>query len=267
MRLAWLTDLHLNFLYPDHAAAFFEDVLAQEPDALLISGDITDARQLIPMLRQIDARLGLPLYFVLGNHDYYHGSFQAVRAAVSALAASSPTLTWLNEAGVVPLTNETALVGHDGWGDARLGNVLTTEVVLNDFLHIEELHAAFRGGRTALVAKLNALGDEAAAHLRHHLPAALATHRRVIVVTHVPPFREACWHEGGLSDDDFLPYFACQATGDVLREVMAAHPEQEALVLCGHSHGAGAVDILPNLRVLTGGAIYGSPEVQRIIEG
>ena len=45
---------------------------------------------------------------------------------------------------------------------------------------------------------------------------ALERFEHVLVLTHVPPFREACWHEGRISGDDYLPYFACKATGDVL---------------------------------------------------
>jgi hypothetical protein len=36
-------------------------------------------------------------------------------------------------------------------------------------------------------------------------------------------------------------------------------------VLCGHTRGGGEAEILPNLRVLTGGARYGNPAVQRVI--
>ena len=87
----------------------------------------------------------------------------------------------------------------------------------------------------------------------------------VIVLTHVPPFREACWHRGRVSDDEWLPHFACRAVGEALVEAMAAHPECEMTVLCGHTHSAGEAQVLPNLRVLTGGAEYGRPEVQRVL--
>jgi hypothetical protein len=46
----------------------------------------------------------------------------------------------------------------------------------------------------------------------------------------------------------------------VLIETIAAHPECEMTVLCGHTHSSGEVSVLPNLRVVTGGAEYGSPE-------
>src|SRR5438874_8164912 len=95
------------------------------------------------------------------------------------------------------------------------------------------------------------LGDEASAYLRSVLPEALRRFRHVIVLTHVPPFREACWHQGRISTDDYLPHFTCKAAGDALREAMAAQPDRQMTVLCGHTHGEGEARILPNLRVLT----------------
>ncbi len=46
---------------------------------------------------------------------------------------------------------------------------------------------------------------------------------------------------------------------------MEAHPDREMTVLCGHTHGEGEAQILPNLKVLTGGAEYGKPKVQRVL--
>ncbi|MFM7113065.1 MAG: Eco57I restriction-modification methylase domain-containing protein, partial [Planctomycetota bacterium] len=41
------------------------------------------------------------------------------------------------------------------------------------------------------------------------------------VATHVPPFREACWHEGELSDDQWAPHFTSVVMGDALRAVIS----------------------------------------------
>ena len=116
------------------------------------------------------------------------------------------------------------------------------------------------------LARLNALGDAAAAHFRAVLPGALGRFRHVVVLTHVPPFREACWHEGRVSGDDWLPHFTCKAAGDALAGAMASRPGRAMTVLCGHTHGAGEARVLPNLRVLTGGAAYGAPAVQQVLE-
>ena len=88
----------------------------------------------------------------------------------------------------------------------------------------------------------------------------------MIGVTHVPPFREATWYAGRTSDDNFLPHFSCGAAGEAMRRVMQENSQADLLVLCGHTHGGGDVQILENLRVLTGEAAYGSPAIQRVFE-
>ena len=103
-------------------------------------------------------------------------------------------------------------------------------------------------------------------HFRNVLPDALEQFEHVLVVTRVPPFRESCWHEGRIWDDDWLPHFACKAVGDVLADIMKRWPNRQMTVLCGNTHGAGEAQLLPNLKVLAGGAEYGRPAVQRIIE-
>src|SRR3954466_11806353 len=138
-----------------------------------------------------------------------------------------------------------------------LGDYQGSDVMLNDFVLIGEFDGFYEDPAERL-AKLHALGDEAAARFLAVLPDALERFRRVIVLTHVPPFREACWHEGKVSDDNWLPFFSCKAVGDALVGAMTAALDRKMTVLCGHTHGGGEAEILPNLRVLTGGARYGN---------
>ncbi len=268
MRLAWATDIHLNFLTSMDRRRFLESVKGQA-DALLITGDIAESNSLGEILRQILAVLDMPIYFVLGNHDFYWGSVVGTRSAVAEMISGSENLVYLSQAGVVELTPSTALVGHDGWADARLGDFDGSEVILNDFLLIDELHCwkdQHTLDKPVLRQALQALGDEAARHLRTVLPVAAKKYPHVIVATHVPPFREATWYQGRPSADDYLPYFSCKAVGDVLLETAGAYPHCDLLVLCGHTHGGGEVRVLENLRVLTGPAEYGKPEIQQIID-
>jgi 3',5'-cyclic AMP phosphodiesterase CpdA len=233
-------------------------------DAFVISGDIGEADDVIEYLEAIAEKVRRPVYFVLGNHDFYNGSIAGVREKVRAICAATPNLHYLPDAGVVPLTDDACIVGHDGWGDGRLGDYHASEVMLNDFGLIEEF-GGFDEDPSERLAKLHALGDEAAAHFRAVLPDALSRFRHVIAVTHVPPFREACWHAGKVSGDDWLPFFSCKAVGDSLVEAMTAGPDRKMTVLCGHTHGSGEAQILPNLCVQTGGAKYGQPAIQRVI--
>jgi Icc-related predicted phosphoesterase len=164
---------------------------------------------------------------------------------------------------VVPLTAGTALVGHDSWADGRLGDFFRSEVMLNDYFQIAEL---LTPGKAERYAKLNALGDEAAGFLEKRVLEALPQFRNIIVLTHVPPFREACWHEGRISNDDYLPHFACRAVGDRLAAIMRCHPDRAMSVYCGHTHSPGLTRFLDNLVVHTGGAQYGQPVLQQILE-
>ncbi len=263
-RVAWLTDIHLEFVpSANKIRRLCASITALSPDCVLIGGDIGIAPHLEEYLLMLERQLQLPTYFVLGNHDFYHGSIRQVRAAVESLTRRSRWLRWLTLEGVVELTARTGLMGHDAWADGRLGNGGASQVLLNDYFLIEEL-AGLSGAER--FARLNALGDEAAGHVRRWLPEALRLYRNVLFLTHVPPFKSACWHEGQISDDEFLPHFTCKVVGDVLVDVMRAHPERDLTVLCGHTHGQGEAAILPNLHVKTGGAEYGQPRVQALID-
>ncbi|MBI3830749.1 MAG: metallophosphoesterase family protein [Planctomycetes bacterium] len=263
MRLAWLTDIHVNFVKPPVLAEFLDDLVSAGPDAVLITGDIGEAHSCAGYLKAMGAKLARPVYFVLGNHDLYMGSFASVRESMRNLVKSTQNLTWLTESGVVELGARSALVGHDTWADARLGDFTHTPVMLNDFLLIEDLKLK---PPEVIRATMEQAADAGAAHLRKLLPAALASHAHVICAVHVPPFAEATWHEGKHSDKDWLPFFACKASGEAILEAAKRFPEKKITVLCGHTHGAGEYSPLPNVTVLTGGAEYGKPAIQRTFD-
>jgi 3',5'-cyclic AMP phosphodiesterase CpdA len=263
MRAGWVTDPHLNFLRPLERAGFYARLRDQHLDVLLLGGDIGEADSVGYFLSELESELRIPVYFVLGNHDFYRGSIREVRAAIAEQAASSSRLHWLPTSGVVPLPAETALVGHDSWADGRVGDFFNSQVLLNDYVLIDELRNPSKQKRYE---RLNALGDEAAAFLDNRVREALPRFQHILVLTHVPPFREACWHEGRISDSEYLPHFACRAVGERLAAIMLDHPGHSMTVLCGHTHSGGVAHILDNLTVLTGGAEYGRPALQQILE-
>ena len=274
MKLAWLTDVHLNFVSPDEVSSLAQRIVESGADASLVGGDIAEADSFADVLRQLSRESNIPLHFVLGNHDYYRGSIAGVREIAVAVSRESSSLKWLPDAGIIQLTDKTALVGHGGWGDGRIGRFFESHVVLNDYALIEELQELHRTDllppesilTSELHAKLGELGDEAADHFRQILPQALKTSERIVVLTHVPPYREACWHESQLSDDNWAPHFTCKAVGDVLVEFMSAHPDRTMTVLCGHTHSSGHAQILENLEVFTGDAVYGQPKIQQVLD-
>jgi predicted phosphodiesterase len=122
LRIGWLTDIHLNFAPSKRRNGFYAEVRKKNLDSLLIGGDVVEADSVIPFLSEIENELEMPIYFVLGNHDFYRGSITAVREAVIQHVTTSRWLHWLPASGVVALTPNTALVGHDSWADGHLGD-------------------------------------------------------------------------------------------------------------------------------------------------
>ena len=260
MKLAWATDIHLNFVREKDVELFCDGVKRLQASALLLSGDIAEADSLVGWLEFIEARLDIPIYFVLGNHDFYRGAITATRDSASNLDQSN--LQYLPAKGPIQLTPTVSLVGQDGWGDCRIGD-LENFLMMSDYFLIEDLLDTIKdaplGGdidRTDLVKKLQSLGDEDAEILRPHLVQAAQTSSTVLVMTHVPPFREACWNQGRISDEAWLPGFTCSAIGERLLIEADKAPDTDFVVLCGHIHSSGHVQMRPNLTVYTGFGDY-----------
>lgn len=265
MHLAWMTDIHLNFLGTQQIEQWLQTVATYQPDALLITGDIGEASSWADYLERMSDTLQVPIYFILGNHDYYHGRIASVRKQAQHITHTNPHLHWLPASNIVSLTNEVSLVGHSGWGDAGYGNFLGSPIRLNDYLLIRDFATL---NKQRLQKRLQELGQEAADYLRQALLDALKTHDHVLVGTHVPPFMQAAWHAGQTPDatSPYVPHFTCRAVGDMLLEIANTHPTQQITVLCGHTHGEGTADIRDNLQVITGGATYGRPAIQKIFK-
>lgn len=262
MRVAWLTDIHFEYLNKEQIDHFLESITA---DVLLITGDISNAKTVASTVQYIALKLVKPVYFVLGNHDFYGGDIEPVREQMAALTRQKRGVAWMPAAGVVELSPTIGLVGHDGWSDGRYGDFMASTIMLNDYVHIESLKIE---NKAALLEKLHKLGTQSGDYLRGILPEAAQRYPEVMVMLHPPPFREACWHEGKVStwDNPFLPHFTCKAAGDALLDAAQRFPHVTFTVICGHVHSDGEAQILPNLRVLTGGAVYEQPQVQRVFE-
>ena len=254
-----MTDIHLNFINADKLEVFCARVSSLHPDIVLIGGDIGEAPSLAKILLSLEIKLRCPIYFVLGNHDYYHGSIAEVRNQVQIITNNSAYLHYLPNTGAVRLSSSSCLLGHDSWADGRYGHYFDSDVILNDYALIKDLSHLDKQSR---LQKLKQLGDEAADYFRRQLNQAFLKYQHVLILTHVPPFIEACWHEGNLSNDHFLPHFCCKATGDVFIDLMHKYPDKNLTILCGHTHSGGMSQILPNLFVKTGGANYGQPAIQ-----
>ena len=266
MNLAWLTDIHLNFLDIEERQQFYNKILNHNPDALLITGDIAEAPSIVDILNEMASVITKPIYFILGNHDYYRGKIKETRDELIALSKTNEHLFWLPASGIQKLDNHTLLLGQDGWADGRLGDYQNSTVELNDSRLIADLFQERILGKFHLLKKMQQLADEDATALQNNLlEAAIQQPKKIIILVHVPPFKEVSLYEGKISDVNWLPYFTSKITGEVLSNFANSHPDIECLVLCGHTHSAANYQPADNLIVKAGEAEYFHPVLQEIV--
>lgn len=263
MRIAWITDPHLNHCSLPAWERLLDLIDQVGCDALLITGDISEGDDVVFQLLRLADLVKRPIYFVLGNHDFYQNSVLRTREAVSEATVAQPLLRYLRNENMIELTPDCVLIGEDGWGDATEGNYEQSIVRLNDFHLIDDFLASPPSTWKSL---LQSFGRDSSERLDEKLKLACSKYASVIVATHVPPFRESCWYEGHTTDDHWAPFFVCGQVGKVILQAAIDHPETKIEVYCGHTHHGGIAELAPNLRVITGGAKYGEPIITDLLE-
>ncbi len=266
MRLAWLTDIHLNFIR--HPDVWWKEVCSNNYDAFVITGDITTGTQVEWTLKLL-AEAKRPVYVVLGNHDFYGTSIEDLRKRLAGLSTEphGQFVKYLNNESVINLTSDVSLVGDDGWYDGRNGRYFQSDVQLNDFNMIKEFKGLKKGDRLTMMQKYT---DRSASRLKDLCASACsqAGLKHLYVATHVPPFGGAAWHMGQPSDENYAPFFSNKSVGDAIVEATAEFRKsgRKVTVLCGHTHGEGELFPSINMNVLTGVADYGNPSVCKVFE-
>jgi predicted MPP superfamily phosphohydrolase len=259
--LVWVSDFHLTFFDQEALFAIFKRIMLTHPSMLLLSGDISDGKHLADHLLAVVPAVNCPVYFVLGNHDYYLSSFGAIESTISCIAKNEPRLFWLETAGVVPLSDETGLIGHGGWADGQAGVGLRSTVTLNDFIYIKDFQDLMR---PALFEELNRRGKACAEFLNQTLPQALERFHQVIVLMHVPPFEAAARYKGKPSSPEYAPHFSCIQAGQTILKISQQYPDRKIRIYCGHTHESYEMQAAPNVYVTVSGSDYKKPDIRLI---
>jgi predicted phosphodiesterase len=274
MKLDWITDPHVNHLKGAPELIKFADRLhARKSDGLLITGDIGESHNICDLLTILSGAYQRPIYFVLGNHDYYGDWMAATHEKVQAVCGCVPEgiLNWLPMSGPIQLTEDTTIIGHGGFYDGQCGEGAGTEMGMYDFKlkgGIPDLAEALMYGTHQLFDKLLQLGTTCANFLEHQIHEAVQDKtRRVLILTHVPPFHEASHFRGRPSDKRSAPFYVNKSMGDMLRRVTAEYPHVTFDVYAGHTHGKRHYQAEENLNVFVGSARYArQPTFQKTIE-
>jgi len=262
MKLLWLTDLHLDRTDEKQRTSFCKKLCGNSADAVVITGDISDARHLPGHLRELgQACSPRPVYFVLGNHDFYGSSFDDVDQSVASVCKDQANLRHLGQGEIIRLGAHDALVGHRGWADGRAGWGSRSPVWNPDHSSINDFRSL---SRRTLWRRVEELGKASGKYLREVLPYALRCYEHVWLATHVPPFTAAASFNGKLCGGHHLPHYTNLSAGCAINGISKYFPKSRTTILCGHTHSPAAVKVGGNIEVLVGRVSPGSPDIQRI---
>jgi Icc-related predicted phosphoesterase len=142
MKLLILSDLHLEF-HADCGECFLRDTPWPEHDVVVIAGDVSNSKKLIPALENIHTTFGdRPIVYVSGNHECYHSSLLKVEGRIAEACRSGrfPNLHWLSN-NYTTIENQ-RFIGGTMWTPKSVDRV--AKEFMNDFKciqHFEQVYA------------------------------------------------------------------------------------------------------------------------------
>ncbi len=245
--LVWLSDVHADSLRGDFSAEV-DQLRRENPEGILITGDISNAERLDEHLTVLST-LGCPIFFVLGNHDYWNGSFAGVPARVRSACSKKTNLVFLDQTGLVQLGGGTVLIGGQGWGDGQAGLGEKSPVTSRDRQLIQEFTDK---PREKYFQMLQEMGRASASAFSEIAVPALEGSEHLILATHVPPFAASA-----LREPEYLPFYVNVALGDEILRIAHQFPGKKISVYCGHTHRKSIYRPLPNVTVHVADATSG----------
>lgn len=276
VELAWCTDTHLDFLDDtERLIAFGESLVVNNPDGVVITGDISSSSNLVYHLSALERIVARPLYFVLGNHDYFGASISAIRNEVKKMCEQSQYLRYLSTMPYISLSQNTAIVGHDGWYDGRHGDAKNSSFIMSDWVKIAEFAKSgavqqlsdgmISVDSSKIISISQKLAYDGTVHVMNCIKSAVKYFDNIIVATHFPPFVEV--HRPGVrtSDVAYHPWYTSKVFGDMMLQAASTFPNVKFTILCGHTHGHHSLQIQDNLHVHVGASSYGSPKLAKIM--
>jgi predicted phosphohydrolase len=257
------SDLHLDHLSHEERKEFLGRVRKQcdNPNAvLLLTGDISSQKYLWEHIDELVQVSCGRVFYVLGNHDFWGGSFAQANTALQSHNHINSRAVFMDLVDRVQLEDDLCVIGDSGWYDGRNGLQGNPRFIMNDWFYITN----YRDNHGLTERQFSArIADARAYLLDKKLRAACdAGNKRIIILTHVPPWVEACRYMGQPSDDYALPWFSSQIIADVIDQIAKEHFHVKFEVLCGHTHDHYVYRRDNNLNVYVSGAAYGAPYVR-----
>jgi len=252
------SDTHLNFTLPWTQYNFVAQLKEENPDGLILTGDIACGLTIEYFLSFIVKQLKIPIYFVLGNHDFYSRSIKDVYSSITKLCSKYSNLHWMNNIEHLSLKeNEVGIIGHDGWYDGRIGNPIYLGynldwIMIEEFRKLKSFDEKFAFGQN--------LANKSTEFLKIKLEKALEIYQTVYILTHMPICKEASRGVGSGLEEFWLPYNVNCNMGKMIEDMMKDRNNQKVIVVCGHVHVASITHVAHNIEcIVQAGKYLGGP--------
>ena len=246
----WITDCHIKIL---GRYKLLNAILDQKPYAVFMTGDFSEGFSYLSDLEFIGKRIGLKFYFVRGNHELWGSSFAKVDQGIRELCLKYKNLVWMTDAGIVPLNEETCLIGTDGWYSAEVGNPTYLKYTFDWFM-IEDFRKL--PDMKARIEKFRELANDSAKLMSQRLEEAFETYKMVYMLTHIPTHPEANRVNSWLSEKFWEPYNTNLVLGQAIDKIMEKYKKRYLCVLSGHIHANMTVNLSRNSELRVGKGSY-----------
>ncbi|PIS00393.1 MAG: hypothetical protein COT84_07750 [Chlamydiae bacterium CG10_big_fil_rev_8_21_14_0_10_35_9] len=247
--MLWLTDLHIDFKEKEAIDVFLKKVSKVKSDGICITGDIGEKGESINFIKKLSEITKLPIYFILGNHDFYGFKIEEFQAKVHLAFIDNARIFYLNSHHYVPLSNNAAIVGIDNWYDLSQGDFFASPVIPKDFKEIQTFSTL---NKNDLFSFIQDYSHKIIDQLNQKLVNAFASFSNVILLAHFPPFKEVCLYNNTVADDNWAPFFVQGLLGDFLKTFMSENPDKCLTVLSGHTHHIASYKPTHNLTIKVG---------------
>lgn len=248
MNRLWLSDTHLNLISNKRIRRLGQNLTHSHVDTLFISGDVSSGPRVVQDLRTLARSFDGKIYFVLGNHDYHYRSVAQIHNEIANLCSQEPNLKWVTQEGVVSLSPNVALVGHEGWYDAVYSDPRWLKLTFDWFLTLDTRTLP---SHTARVDWWRERAYESANYVGEKITQALQTHSHVFVLTHFPPWASATTTHNG--------FWKSYNTNSVMgQEIERVATQGQITVLSGHTHVPTSVRINERVECIVGSPGLGS---------
>lgn len=263
-KFIWMTDVHLDCFSEKNRRKWCEEKKKEIPKedvaGILITGDIASSSSVFDCVELIRSVFELPVYYVFGNHDVWGTSMSWLHAEAQRRSSKEKSICWMGSVDFIDAGGKIAIIGHDSWYDTRNG-IFNVDFAMEDWFRISE----FRSSTRSIKEVCQEFSSIAVDHITKNCKIAIENGKtEIVILMHVPPFKESCFYKGKSTEDYALPVFSSKIMGEALNLLSLEYPDVNFLVLCGHTHSPSDIRFSNNLRVIVGESRYYHPSLQMI---